>query len=632
VTKPPRASRAHVVEQAETADGAFPIAPSLAGAIALARLPRGEVRLSPRVAWIGLLASGLGLIAALIARLLGGLISLCTNLCFFGRLDTVARPPYAHHLGAWVVVVPVLGALLVGAMARWGTAAIRGHGIPEAMEQVLVNESRISVRVLLLKPLSAAISIGSGGPFGAEGPIIATGGALGSVLGQWLPVSDAERKTLLAAGAAAGMAATFGTPLAAVLLAIELLLFELDARSFVPVALAAATATAVRLGFEGAHPAFAMPTVNVAGGGVAIEYVVIGAIVGLSSIGATRVVYAIEDAFDRLPIHWMWWPALGGLVVGVVGLFAPRTLGVGYDNIEGALSGSLAGRTLLILCVAKLVSWSIALGSGTSGGTLAPLLTIGGGLGALLAEGWQRLSPSTALDPRVAALVGMAAMFGGASRALFASVAFAFESTRQLGALLPILGGGVAGYLVSAVFMRHGIMTEKIARRGVAVGFAYAADPLARSVGLLVARRTSVTLDVAQTAAEARARVGRDAAGEVWPVVEHGHVVGLIAGVELAAAPAEATVGDRARRTGAVIFEDATLREAAERMAQEGLDAIPVLTRSAPHLLVGVVTHADVVHVVAGSRRARAPVTPGLGPRSGAFRGRSAEAGAEERD
>ncbi len=609
---PHEAHMSHMIEEAETAAGGLPIAPSLGPTLAAMAVPREDMRLSPRVAFVGLLAVGLGLACALAARLLGALITLCTNLSFHGKLDLVARGPAGHHLGALVIVVPVLGALVVGAMARWGSAAIRGHGIPEAMEQVLVNESRIPLRVLFLKPLSAAISIGSGGPFGAEGPIIATGGAMGSALGQLIRVSAAERKTLLAAGAAAGMAATFGTPLAAVLLAIELLLFELDARSFVPVALAATTATAVRVAFEGARPAFAMPEVPLAGGGIVVGYVAIGALVGLASIGATRLVYGIEDAFDRLPIHWMWWPALGGVAVGVVGWLVPHTLGVGYDNIEGALSGSLAGRALLVLCLAKFVSWAISLGSGTSGGTLAPLLTVGGGLGALLAELWLRLDPTSRLDPRVAALVGMAAMFGGASRALLASVAFAFESTRQVAAVLPILGGGVAGYLVSSVFMRHGIMTEKIARRGVRVAFDYSADRLARHAVAEVATRDVIALDAAQTVGAARA--GLDASGthQGWPVLEGGAVVGVLLRRELQAACAEARLGELLQGRAVVVFPDSSLREAAEFMAREGVGRLPVVARAAPHPLVGIVTRKDVMGVFGKRHRENQAFAPTL--------------------
>jgi H+/Cl- antiporter ClcA len=349
-------------------------------------------------------------------------------------------------------------------MARYGSPAIRGHGIPEAMEQVLSNESRIKPRLIFLKPISAAIAIGTGGPFGAEGPIIATGGALGSVAGQLMRITADERKTLLAAGAAAGMAATFGSPVSAVLLAIELLLFEYRARSLVPVSLAAATATGVRMAFSGSAPVFPMPNLGQPSGSALVTYIVIGAIIGILSVFVTRAVYAVEDGFEKIPVHWMWWPAIGAVAVGVIGWIAPRTLGVGYDNIEKIIAGNIVGSALLVLVVLKFISWAIALGSGTSGGTLAPLFTIGGGLGSAIGAVIIAVAPSLGVDIRIAALVGMAAIFAGASRALLASVVFAFETTRQPMGLLPLLAGCSAAYLASLLLMRNTIMTEKLAR------------------------------------------------------------------------------------------------------------------------------------------------------------------------
>src|SRR6185437_1411732 len=328
-----------------------------------------------------------------------------------------------------------------GIMARYGSPQIRGHGIPEAMEQVLFNQSRISPRLTILKLVSAAFAIGTGGPFGAEGPIIATGGALGSLIGQLVKVTADERKVLLAAGAAAGMAATFGSPVSAVLLAIELLLFEYRARSLVPVALAAATATAVRIAFMGSAPIFPMENIVEPSGRALAAYIVLGAIVGFFSVYVTRAVYVLEDGFDKLPIHWMWWPALGAVVVGIIGYFLPHTMGVGYDNIEHIVAGNIVGSALFALVILKFVSWAVALASGTSGGTLAPLFTIGGGLGSLLGAAIVAVAPSLGVDIRIAALVGMAAIFAGASRAMLTSVVFAFETTRQPIGLLPLLGG-----------------------------------------------------------------------------------------------------------------------------------------------------------------------------------------------
>jgi H+/Cl- antiporter ClcA len=415
------------------------------------------------------LAIVVALLAAVAARLLTWLIGLVTNLAFYGRWSGTFVSPAGNHLGAAVIVVPIVGALIVGVMARYGSPAIRGHGIPEAMEQVLLNESRIPARVTFLKPLSAAIAIGTGGPFGAEGPIIATGGALGSLLGQRLHTTADERKTLLAAGAAAGMAATFGSPISAVLLAIELLVFEYSPRSLIPIALASAVATGVRMAVVGTAPVFPMPAIAAPGSAALLAYAAIGAIIGIVAVGVTRLLFTIEDAFARLPIHWMWWPALGAIVVGVVGWIAPDTLGVGYVNIEHIVNGSLTGGALLGLVGWKLLSWEIALGSGTSGGTLAPLFTIGGGCGALLGWGVSAAAPGLGVDPRVAAVVGMAAMFAGASHALLTSVVFAFETTRAPLTLLPLLVGCTAAYLLSLRLSPESIMTEKLTRRGTVV-------------------------------------------------------------------------------------------------------------------------------------------------------------------
>ncbi|MGH8323743.1 MAG: chloride channel protein, partial [Steroidobacteraceae bacterium] len=320
------------------------MSPALTDTLLAAKMPRKTMLVDKRVVLISASSIVLAAAAALIAQVLKALIGLVTNLSFYGHWSMAFSSPAGNHLGLWVIAVPAIGGILVGVMARWGSAAIRGHGIPEAMEQVLLNQSKIAPRITFLKPISSAIAIGTGGPFGAEGPIIATGGALGSLIGQILRVTATERKILLAAGAAAGMAAVFGSPVSAVILAVELLLFELRPRSLIPVALATTTATSIRYGLVGSQAVFAMPTVAMPGGGALAFYVGLGAVLGVVSVGVTWLVYAIEDGFDHLPVHWMWWPAIGGLVVGMVGYFAPLTLGVGYTNIEQIVSGNFTAQ------------------------------------------------------------------------------------------------------------------------------------------------------------------------------------------------------------------------------------------------------------------------------------------------
>ncbi len=594
----------HEVEDASTTEG-LPVAPSLGPTLEAARVSPHATVVDRRVLFISGLAVVIALASGLVAQVLTRLIGLVTNVAFYGRVSSSFTSPAGNHLGLWVVLVPVVGGLIVGVMARFGSKAIRGHGIPEAMEQVLTNKSRIPARLTFLKPLSAAISIGTGGPFGAEGPIIATGGALGSLVGQLLKTSAIERKTLLSSGAAAGMAATFGSPVSAVLLAVELLLFEYRPRSLIPVALAAATATALRIAFSGSAPIFAMPDLVQPSGAALAAYILMGALVGVASVGVTRAVYAVEDGFERLPIHWMWWPALGAIVVGVVGYFAPRTMGVGYDNIEQIVSGVVVGRTLIILCSLKFVSWVVSLGSGTSGGTLAPLFTVGGGIGSILGALATLLVPSLGVDVRIAALVGMAAMFAGASRALLASVVFAFETTRQPIGLLPLLGGCTSAFLLSCLLMRNSIMTEKIARRGVRVLGEYTVDFLDQIHVRDIALRRVVTVRAEETVGAVLAWIESGVEGtshQGFPVVDQeGQLVGVLTRRDLfSQAQPESSLRELVTRKTTIIYDDNTLRDAADSMARERIGRLPVVSRAEPRTVIGIVTRSDLVEAHVG--------------------------------
>jgi len=431
-----------------------------------------------RIFYLSLQVIANAILIGFIAKGLVYLIDLITNLSFHGKFSFEPSSPAGNHLGWLVVLIPIGGSILVGLMARFGSTAIKGHGIPEAMEKIILDDSKIPPAITFLKPLSAAISIGTGGPFGAEGPIIATGGAFGSVTGQWIHISSSERKIVLAAGACSGMAAIFGSPLAAVLLAVELLLFEFSPRSIIPVALGCVTGAGMHILLFGSQPVFNMEAVTAPSESTLVIYVLFGLIIGVIASLVSRSVYAVEDLFEKLPIHWMWWPAIGGVAVGVIGYFAPHTMGVGYDNIRYLLSGSWSLTLLLSLCLLKYLSWVIALGSGTSGGTLAPLFTIGGAVGALLGTAAIHFFPSLGIDLAMAALVGMAAMFAGASRALLTSIVFALETTGQSNGLLPVLGACVAAYFISFFLMKGSIMTEKILRRGVRAPDSYEPDVL----------------------------------------------------------------------------------------------------------------------------------------------------------
>ncbi len=433
----------------------------------------GDFTTTKRTILIAVIAIAIGIIAGHVALLLLKLIAGFTNLFFFQTWSTHETHPADHQLGPLVLVVPVIGGLIIGLLARFGSEKIRGHGIPEALESIMLRGSRVEAKVALLKPVSAAISIGSGGPFGAEGPIIMTGGAFGSLVAQAFRLTAAERKTLLVAGAAGGMAATFGTPIAATLLAVELLLFEWKPRSFVPVALAAASAMATRHFLFSPDPLFTVGA-HATNFGVTtlLAATVCGLGAGLLALAMTASVYTFEDLFQRLPIHWMWWPAIGGLAIGIGGMIEPRALGVGYESIGALLQDQLALRAIITLVIVKWSIWAISLGSGTSGGVLAPLLMIGGALGAL--EG--HVLPFEGHG--FWALVSMGAILGGTMRSPLTGILFAAEVTQDFGALLPISIAVVVAHGFTVLFLKRSILTEKLVRRGYHISREYAIDPL----------------------------------------------------------------------------------------------------------------------------------------------------------
>jgi H+/Cl- antiporter ClcA len=511
----------------------------------------GDFTATPRMLLLAAVAIGVGVLSAYVAAALLALISLFTNLFFYQRFSVAAVSPAGHHLGLLAALVPVAGCLIIGVMARYGSERIRGHGIPEALEAILIRGSRIQPRVALLKPISSAISIGSGGPFGAEGPIIMTGGAFGSMIAQLLHLTAAERKTLLVAGAAAGMSATFASPVAAVLLAVELLLFELKPRSLVPVALASATAAMMRVHLLGAGPLFPMPAaidaaavtaVTTASGLAACAGAGIAA--GALSALLTACVYAAEDGFLRLKrLHWMWWPALGGVVVGVGGLICPQALGVGYDQIRALLAGGDGLRATLLLMTVKAVIWSVSLGSGTSGGVLAPLLMMGSALGVLETQ----FLP--AYGPGFWPLVSMAAILAGTMRAPLTALVFAIELSGRFSMALPLLTAGVAAHAFTVLVLKRSILTEKVARRGYHVSREYAIDPLE----VLFAREV------------------------MSPIVD-----GAAAGV-LALAPAS------------IVRAGEPLRAVVHRMARTGVTQLAVVDDADPTRVLGMVTLADML-------------------------------------
>jgi chloride channel protein, CIC family len=554
------------------------------------------------------LACGMGLLGALAALLLQAAITLATNMFFFGRFELTPVSPAQHHLGLLVVFIPPLGGLIVGLIARYGSASIRGHGIPETMETILVSRSRIAPRLAILKPLSTAISIGSGGPFGAEGPIIQTGGALGSLLGQMQRMTAAERKVLVAAGAAAGMAATFNAPVAAVFLALELLLFEFRVRSLLPVAIASAVAAGVRWLVQGTAPLFPVPTLHTITGLDLPVFAVLGLAAGLMAVVLSRGVYFIEDAFDRLPVHWMWWPVLGGAAVGLIGLFFPQSLGAGAEYVRAMTAGEATFGFLLAMLVCKTAAWTLSLGSGTSGGVLGPLLLMGGSLGGTLACLAGMLAPGTA-EPGLWSIVCMAAVFGGATRTPLTSIIFGLELTHDTTALLPLLIASVVSDLVSIGLLKHSIMTEKIARRGVAVGHEYELDALSMHTVSQVMTNEVHTVPLSLPLPRLLDQVygsGGRKRHQGYPVVDElGRLVGMVTRSDWPELMLRddlnwLVVADvMSPRRPVVAWPEEPLRDAAERMIGAGVGRLPVVLPEAPDRVVGILSRSDVLKALA---------------------------------
>src|ERR1700735_3207555 len=567
----------------------------------LAVSPTGAFFVTPparfRMALVSLLGGGVGLIAGVIAYALYNLIALFTNFFFYHRLAFDFTSARLNHIGLWAIVTPVIGGLIVGLMAKYGTSKIKGHGIPEAMEAVLVNRSRIAPRVAILKPLSAAIAIGTGGPVGAEGPIIQTGGAIGSLVGQVFHTTAAERKVLLACGAAAGMSATFSTPIAGVILAIELLLFEFKSRSFIPLVIASTLATAVHVQLLGPGPMFHVAEMDFAIPRALPFYLALGLVCGLAATGFSKLLYWVEDQFEKLPVDEMWWPAIGALGLGIIGYFVPRVLGVGYDTIGDILNANLALKLLILIAVFKTLALVISLGSGTSGGLLAPMFMSSAAVGGVFAMTVNLVFPSAHLSPGAYALVAMAAVFGAASRATFAFIVFAFEITRDYNAILPLMLACVIADMIAIHYLPSSIMTEKLARRGLRVPEAYEAGVL-QVVRVSEVMRTDVQpIPPEMTVGELAERMGRGEPAfnltQGLPIIgQDGKLAGIVTqGDMLRALEADpqgkASVLEAGSGNLIVAYSDESASDALFRMLQNDIGRLPVVSRENPKEMVG---------------------------------------------
>ncbi|MGH8362161.1 MAG: chloride channel protein [Gammaproteobacteria bacterium] len=552
-----------------------------------------------RLLLMSVLAALIGLAAGLTAYILFVVIALITNFTYFHRFSTELPNITVNTLGLWVLVIPAIAGLIVGIMAKYGSNKIRGHGIPEAMEAVLTNKSRIAPRVAILKPLSAALVIGTGGPFGAEGPIIQTGGALGSLVGQMLRMTAAERKVLLACGAGAGMAATFSTPIAGVIFAIELLLFEFRARSFIPLVIATTLATTVHIVLIGPGPMFRVGPAHfnmIAG---LPFYIVLAVLCGYMAVAMCRGLYWVEDLYEKLPIDEMWWPAIGAVGLGIIGFFVPRVLGVGYGTITDILNNHLALSMLLLLLVFKSLALLVSLGSGTSGGLLAPMFTGGAALGGAFAIIANHIIPGTHLDPAAYAIVAMAAVFAAASRATFALIIFAFEITRNYESVLPLMLVCVVASGIAHIHLKESIMTERLSRRGLKIHLEYEVDPLREVAVASVMDRHPRALGADMPVSELARRIGTHDPSVIghsgYPLLDgEDRLVGMITRTDVFRAIEEHT--DQAMtllQAGSahpvVAYPDETLHTAVNRMLRNGVGRLPVVDRDMPDKLLGYV-------------------------------------------
>jgi H+/Cl- antiporter ClcA/CBS domain-containing protein len=546
-----------------------------------------------RLVLLSVLATALGLLGGGAAWILVHLIGGLTNAVLFHRWSW-ALPSFSHlDRGPMLFVAAIGGGFVVSLLALW-SPEIRGHGIPEAMEAVLTKQSRISARAAIAKPLSAAIAIGTGGPFGAEGPIIVTGGAIGSLVGQILPVTPSERKVLLACGAAAGMAATFGTPLAAVVLAIELLLFEFSVRAFVPLVVATTLAGGVHSALFGTGPLFAVPAHDYNGIEKLPIYAVLGVACGLLAVFVTKGLFVVEAGYRRLPISAFWHPLIGGAAFAFVGLFEPRALGVGYDAISDILASRLTVGALLALAVAKLLAWWFALASGTSGGTLAPLLLISGAFGSLLGVAADNLLPGAHISPGGFALVAMAATFGASVRATFTSIVFLFELTRDYQIILPLMLASVLAELVATALLPESLMTEKLSRRGLRVHTDYEVDVLRAAFVRDVMSANVETVSARTTVGDVRQLLERGGHGAYPLVDDRGRCVGIVARHDLLTAEADdaSPVSRIATPEVVTVTPGDTLLVALRRMLEEDVGHLPVILDGE---LVGMCTRTDIL-------------------------------------
>ncbi|MBZ5545340.1 MAG: chloride channel protein [Acidobacteriia bacterium] len=558
------------------------------------------VALDPNVVWLSVCAMVVGLIGGLVAQGLLELIYLFTNIFFYGTWSFAITYPIHHRLGVWVILIPPLGGLLVGSMIHFWEPTLKGHGIPEAMEAVLVGKSRVRMRVGILKPLATAFAIGTGGPFGAEGPIIQTGAAFGSIFGQVTRLTPYQRRVLLAAGAAAGMAATFVAPFAGILVAIELLLFEFRARSFIPVAISSVVATGVAVHFRGWAPLFPTPAFALTSMQELWLFALMGVLMGVIAICMIRVLSWLEDLFDHFLLKpaAIWSPVLGALLLGIIGYFYPQVFGTGYDTIRDMLNDRLSVSKLLGVSIAKFWALVLSLGSGTTGGVFAPSLIVGGGVGAAYAIAWHHFFPHFVTDPALYALVAMAAVFGGIARAPFTSIVFLFELSRNPNALLPLVVGVVVADGFVRLFSAESIMTGKLVKRGLIVRQDYTVPVLMRARIEQVMRRNFSPIAADSEVESVVLQIAPELTAALPVIDKDGHLVGIIEAHDLLKGNHKPLkVGEIARQDYVTAHLGDTVEDVTKLMLAQNVENVVVVEEGPSPKPVGVARAADILRL-----------------------------------
>jgi CIC family chloride channel protein len=561
-------------------------------------------RLLSREYWVD---EGRSLVA--IALTIGVLSGFAAALLVWMITELSRTLPLAATAGGrpapWIVFVPALGGLLIGPIVTRAAPETRGHGVPEVMLAVARGRGVIRARVAILKAIASALCIGTGGSAGREGPIVQIGSAVGSAVGGLFRVNPDMVRMFVACGAAGGIAASFNTPIAGVIFALEVILRDFAGRAFATVVISSVTASAVSRSLLGQEAFFHVPSYGLQSSWELLPYAALGVAGGIVARLFVRILYRVEDAFEDLPIPDMLKPALGGLMLGGLAWFLPDVLGTGHGAIERALHGQMAFGLMAVLVLGKIVATSCTLGSGGSGGVFAPSLFIGAMLGGAFGVVVDRLFPGLGVEPGAYALVGMGAVFSGGTWAAISGILILFEMTRDYELILPMMISCVSAVLVAKRLSPDTIYTLKLRRRGIDLD-APEGDPL-RTVAVESVMTREVETIHADTPLRDLLRQVEASDHSGFPVVDDaGRLKGIITYTELREGTAilhESTefiiASDVMRPFGPSIDPRAHLDEAVTKMRSAGVRRLPVVEADGDGILLGILTNHDVVATLA---------------------------------